>query len=336
VPGKKEKQPLSATHPELAKEADGWNPNEIVAGSNKKLPWKCSKKHKWSAKVSHRANGSNCPFCSGRIAITGVNDLGTLYPELAQELVGADPTKIMAGTHKNFVWKCFLGHTWKATPKNRTTVKSGCPYCANQLVLKGFNDLSTTNPKLAMEVVSPDPTTITSGSGKKVKWKCSLGHIWSAPVGRRANGAGCPFCSGRFAWRNFNDLAFLDPKLASEIVDVDPTTITLNSNKRYKWKCPSGHQFTAAVATRRSGSTCSYCSNKKVLTGFNDLKTTHPEIAKEADGWDPSKVIAGSRVAKNWVCTEQSFIAEQEKSELAAPPVQNRVLTQIKMGFYIF
>jgi hypothetical protein len=26
VPGKEEKQPLSVTHPELAKEADGWNP----------------------------------------------------------------------------------------------------------------------------------------------------------------------------------------------------------------------------------------------------------------------------------------------------------------------
>ena len=28
MPGKKEKQPLSVTHPELAKEADGWNPRE--------------------------------------------------------------------------------------------------------------------------------------------------------------------------------------------------------------------------------------------------------------------------------------------------------------------
>lgn len=28
----------------------------------------------------------------------------------------------------------------------------------------------------------------------------------------------------------------------------------------------------------------------KVLRGFNDLATTHPEIAKEADGWDPTTV----------------------------------------------
>ena len=31
VPSKKEKQPLSVTHPELAKESDGWDPAEITA-----------------------------------------------------------------------------------------------------------------------------------------------------------------------------------------------------------------------------------------------------------------------------------------------------------------
>jgi hypothetical protein len=38
VPGKKEKLPLSVTHPELAKEADGWDPATVTAGSNKKKP----------------------------------------------------------------------------------------------------------------------------------------------------------------------------------------------------------------------------------------------------------------------------------------------------------
>jgi hypothetical protein len=41
MPGKKVKQPLSVTHPELAKEAVGWDPIEISAGSNKKLEWVC-------------------------------------------------------------------------------------------------------------------------------------------------------------------------------------------------------------------------------------------------------------------------------------------------------
>jgi hypothetical protein len=32
VPTKKEKQPLSVNHPELAKEADGWDPSEFTSG----------------------------------------------------------------------------------------------------------------------------------------------------------------------------------------------------------------------------------------------------------------------------------------------------------------
>ena len=41
-PSKKEKLPLSVTHPELAKEADGWDPSEFSYGSDKKVNWKCS------------------------------------------------------------------------------------------------------------------------------------------------------------------------------------------------------------------------------------------------------------------------------------------------------
>ena len=47
VPGKKEKQPLFVTHPELAKEADGCDPATVTPGSQKKLSWQCSKGHKW-------------------------------------------------------------------------------------------------------------------------------------------------------------------------------------------------------------------------------------------------------------------------------------------------
>ena len=35
MPTKKEKQPLSVTHPELAKEAEGWDPSTVTFGSGK-------------------------------------------------------------------------------------------------------------------------------------------------------------------------------------------------------------------------------------------------------------------------------------------------------------
>ena len=59
-----------------------------------------------------------------------------------------------------------------------------------------FNDLATTYPDLSKEADGWDPTTLTAGSGKKVRWKCTEGHKWAANVQNRAvAGTGCPECA---------------------------------------------------------------------------------------------------------------------------------------------
>jgi hypothetical protein len=54
VPSKKEKLPLSVTHPELAKEADGWDATSKHYLSPELLSWKCKVGHKWISKVVSR------------------------------------------------------------------------------------------------------------------------------------------------------------------------------------------------------------------------------------------------------------------------------------------
>ncbi len=62
------------------------------------------------------------------------------------------------------------------------------------------------------------------------------------------------------------------------------------------WRCLRGHRWDAPPAERsQKQQGCPYCSGRKVLVGFNDLKTRFPEIAAEADGWDPSTLVSGSR-----------------------------------------
>ena len=57
---------------------------------------------------------------------------------------------------------------------------------------------------------------------------------------------------------------------------------------------------------------CSFCGGKRVLAGFNDLNSKFPEIAKEADGWDPKTVAASSNKKFAWHCKNgHSFIASQ-------------------------
>ena len=58
---------LTITHPELAKE---YHPtknklpaDQVIAGTHKRLWWKCSKGHEWEAKGHGRIDGTGCPCC---------------------------------------------------------------------------------------------------------------------------------------------------------------------------------------------------------------------------------------------------------------------------------
>ena len=116
MPTKKEKQPLSVTHPELAKEAVGWDPSKFTFGSSKKMLWKCAKSHEWEAAIGSRTTRNfGCPYCSNQSVLIGYNDFATTHPGLLIELVDPKGTDFVAGsTTRICVWKCKLGHKWSA------------------------------------------------------------------------------------------------------------------------------------------------------------------------------------------------------------------------------
>lgn len=66
------KNDLATTHPDLTKE---WHPTkngkltpqQVLAGSRKKVWWQCPVGHEYQASLLHRSHGTNCPVCnSGR------------------------------------------------------------------------------------------------------------------------------------------------------------------------------------------------------------------------------------------------------------------------------
>ena len=310
---------MATTHPEFAAEADGWDPKHFVAGTGKKLSWKCAKGHQWTVSGNSRvAQNSGCPVCSNQKTISGINDLLTLNPEVAAEADGWDPTVINSGSNKKMSWKCASGHKWSVAVSNRTgTDGSGCAVCSGRKILSGFNDLASLHPELAAEADGWDPTTVTAGSNRNISWVCSNGHKWLAHIASRSDGTGCPYCSGKKVLVGFNDLATINPELAAEADGWDPTTVTAGSNRNISWVCSNGHKWLAHIASRSDGTGCPYCSGKKVLVGFNDLATINPELAAEADGWDPTTVTAGSGLKKQWKCinghTWSAVIGSREK-----------------------
>ena len=127
-----------------------------------------------------------------------------------------------------------------------------------------------------------DPTSVTAGSGQRLPWKCKFGHRWESSVNNRAKGRGCPIRAGKQVLAGFNDLKTTHPELAEEADGWDPTTVRPGSNKSLRWHCKAGHVWNSKVCDRVKGSGCPICSGKQVLAGYNDLATTHPELANEA------------------------------------------------------
>jgi len=297
---------IATTHPDLAKQAYKWDPQTLMMGTGKRLQWICKSKHIWTATGNDRKSGYGCPYCSGRLVVVGKTDLLTTHPKIAGQLINGDSKKISFGSGKKFNWECDKKHQWSATVSERTSGGTGCPYCSNRKILKGFNDLATTHPDIAKQAKGWNPTTVGIGSNKPANWVCPEGHTWRAVVVSRAR-SGCPTCANKKVLKGFNDLNSKFPNIAKEADGWDPSSVTPGTNREFNWRCKLGHRWSSSVANRTGKNTtgCPYCSNNKVLVGFNDLETLFPLIASQAFDWDPKTVTWGANSRKTWICEKR-------------------------------
>ena len=312
IPGEND---LATVNPTLAAEWDcqnnnGLMPTMVSAGSSKKVAWVCQKGHQWQATISSRNSGAGCPICARetiaeKLKSSSVAKNGSLAernPVLASEWhpsknIDLLPNMVTANTHTKVWWLGKCGHEWIASVKARNS-GHGCPYCSGRNVSIGFNDLATCYPDLAAEW-HPDkngelhPSNVSSGSSKKVWWKCSNGHEWIASIKSRTRGNGCPICSGRKTISGENDLVTRFPEIAKEWHptkngSTTPDQTSAGSHAKVWWICSSGHEWQASPNHRTSKiRNCPYCcANPKVLPGVNDLSSENPELAIE---WHPTK-----------------------------------------------
>lgn len=278
---------LMTTHPDIVKE---WNyeknqelkPNNILAGSNKVVWWKCEHGHEWKATPNSRVlKDTGCPYCTNKKVLEGYNDLKTTHPKIANEWnykrnKNIGPTDVVAGSNKMIWWKCEHDHEWKATVNSRVFKDTNCPTCLNKQVLEGYNDLKTTHPKVVNEWnyeknKSVGPAEVVAGSHRKVWWKCKHGHEWKSGINDRTlKKADCPYCTNRKFLEGYNDLASNYPELLKEWDyekngDLTPTKVMYGSGGKVWWKCEHGHSWKAMIANRSTGGTsCPLCCGNKM------------------------------------------------------------------------
>lgn len=300
---------IDETHPDLAAE---WHPtkngelkpSDVTAGTNAKVWWKAACGHEWDAVLANRArNGVGCPFCSNQRVMPGFNDLLSQAPEVAaqwdSEKNDVGPDEVTRKSTKKAHWLCELGHSWEAQISSRTAQGTGCPFCAGKKILSGFNDLATIAPSYLREWhpsknLPLTPSQLGPSVARRVWWVCKLGHEFEMAPNGRAQGLGCPFCSGRRVLPGFNDFQSRNP-YAAQFWDEErngyPASKANRSSPKATWfKCELGHGFkssTNAMSRISEGKNgCPVCSGKELLAGFNDLATRLPEVAKL---WHPTK-----------------------------------------------
>lgn len=316
---------LETLHPKLAKEwhptKNNKHPSEVSAGTHMKAWWICYRGHEWEASIASRTRGNGCPYCAGRKAWRGFNDLGSLYPNLAKEWHpiknnGLTPFEVTPGSDKKVWWMCKEGHEWEASISSRVR-GNGCPYCSGKVAISGYNDLKTVNPKLASEWHptrnKKSPSEYLPKSNKKVWWKCNqCGYEWEAAIYSRTAGRNCPCCAGQVVQAGVNDLATTHPELSLEWHpakngELNPTNVTKGTDKKVWWKCAEcGYEWEAFIYSRTAGNGCPFCAGKIIITGVNDFATLYPELAKEwhptKNKIHPSKVHSGSNDKFWWLC----------------------------------
>ena len=107
------------------------------------------------------------------------------------------------------------------------------------------------------------------------------------------------------------NFAEVHPELLSEWSsenELRPEQVSYGSNKPIIWNGACGHTWTATPKNRGNNHGCPYCSGNKVLVGFNDFESVHPEIAME---WSeknlpamPRQFAPSSNKAFWWKCSK--------------------------------
>ena len=336
---------LKTKYPNIVKE---WDYNHNILGPEKYLPTNTKEKVWWicprcgnsyQMTIRDRVHSKRgCPFCSHQ-KLSSVNDsLKAKYPDLVREWDYSKntikPDEIYPSSNKIVWWKCDKGHEWQASPNGRIIKgqTTGCPVCSGKRIVKGVNDLFTKRPDLEkywdFEKNNVNPYKLALKSNQYVYWKCDKGHsfkarIYSVVIGKMENV--CPVCSNRVVLAGVNDMATTNPELINEFNydknNFKPNEIHVYSNKIVWWKCDKGHEWQASInsrAIRHYG--CPYCSNQKLLKGFNDFATLCPDVLEFWDdkknkkkpdeiigSWSAQPIYLKCKFGHSWKSTPGSF-----------------------------
>lgn len=296
--------------------------NSVTHGCGIKMYWKCVEcNHVWESTINNRtATKNSCPMCyernRGKIVSKSKAAKGetleywckhnTLGDRILKEWTGLcedgnsyNLYELSSQSNKKMLWVCSNNpeHKWYTKIQKRTLLNSGCPYCSNQKILTGENDLLTwckNNNKQYLieqfvgELEDGTPvkmTNLAKSTHKRVKWKhiTESGdmHEWAAAVSdRTSKDSGCPLCTGMNNLKSgINDLETWcknNPIFGKILQDqwlgldeagnnIKMSEIAAHSHTNLVWSCKCRRTWVSSPLNRLNYRTelCPLCSRAK-------------------------------------------------------------------------
>lgn len=192
-------------------------------------------------------------------------------------------------------------------------------------LVEGVNDLATLRPDILPYWDYKEnnkngiyPNKVSAVSKKSASFICKkCGNPFDKKI-RYLVQCTCKKCTSRKLVTGVNDLATTHPHLLkfwdykeNDKKGLDPTRLTIGSSRDAYWICEKcGKSYPQRISNQfKECNLCKVCVGKEVVTGVNDLATTHPIFLKEWDyeknnekGIYPTKISYGSHKRVHWKC----------------------------------
>ena len=269
---------LATVMPSIAKE---WHPTknknltpqDVVAGSNKKVWWQCERGHEWQTSVAHRSNGRRCPKCFG--------EAKTSFPEQAiffyfLQVTDAYNRYIIDSKTEIDIY----------LPKYKIGIEYDGAY---------FHEGAPAEQREKRKKEKLDELGITLIRVRELQNRTSEYSIYSRPgandvelsqtikdlfalvtrlklisfnvdidVSRDRNKIYEQYIQSE----KENSLAVVNPALAQEWHPEKngtllPEYVSVHSNKKVWWQCKEGHEWQAVINSRNKGAGCRACYRLK-------------------------------------------------------------------------
>ena len=133
----------------------------------------------------------------------------------------------------------------------------------------------------------------------KMKWECSVGHVWETKARYVTSGCWCPYCGPR-AKINLISMQAIARSRGGKCISKE---VIWRSDK-LRWKCAKGHVWEARPQVVRLGHWCPECTNERrnSLEKYTMKELRH--MAEVRGGRLLSRKYVNATVKMQWQCSK--------------------------------